>query len=409
MRVPVLLPRCLPAGPASPLRVRALTRPHKVPRASQRARAHLPACELGRRAPATEHAPEVARERRRLAPARLVQGVRQPMGKKSTKEKAAAKQKGARKGKNTKNASKESRQSGGCEGPASARYKTLEAQLDACGLRLKEMDADGNCMFRAVSDQLDGDDDDRAHLGRRKKVVDYMEAHEEQFAPFLEDDQDWKTYCSNMREDGTWGGHLELQALSLLEECNIVIHQLNECRWVIRNFDNAKTIQVSYHDGDHYNSVVGTNCRRVPAQAPGPLNVGPLPGIEEHVQAIVRELPVQEATAREAYLECGGDLHVTIDYLRAVGIEEEAVDVGGAGRKPTRTASEPNGEVERADGGPQSTGTNGLESSGAAGTAGTKSSRLVEARARRQERKEEKRLKKALIRYARQWRPGRVL
>ena len=86
-----------------------------------------------------------------------------------------------------------------------------------------------------------------------------------------------------MREDGTWGGHLELQAMALLEECNIVIHQLYEPRWEIRNFntEGAKTIQVnnsssvrtallcivmtqyilcsqvSYHDGDHYNSVTG--------------------------------------------------------------------------------------------------------------------------------------------------------
>ncbi len=33
-------------------------------------------------------------------------------------------------------------------------------------------------------------------------------------------------YCSAMREDGTWAGHLELQATSLVTGCNICIHQV---------------------------------------------------------------------------------------------------------------------------------------------------------------------------------------
>ncbi len=33
-------------------------------------------------------------------------------------------------------------------------------------------------------------------------------------------------YCSAMREDGTWAGHMELQATSLVTGCNICIHQV---------------------------------------------------------------------------------------------------------------------------------------------------------------------------------------
>ncbi len=61
-----------------------------------------------------------------------------------------------------------------------------------------------------------------------------------------------------MKQDKTWGGNIELQAMSLLFQINIAIHQLNSPRWEIVNFAGGKTIHLSYHDGDHYAS--GTCC-----------------------------------------------------------------------------------------------------------------------------------------------------
>ena len=52
-----------------------------------------------------------------------------------------------------------------------------------------------------------------------------LQAHPDDFAPFVEDDLSFERYCSNMREDAAWGGHLELQALSLMLRRNICIHQ----------------------------------------------------------------------------------------------------------------------------------------------------------------------------------------
>ncbi|CAI7832474.1 unnamed protein product, partial [Closterium sp. NIES-54] len=79
------------------------------------------------------------------------------------------------------------------------------------------------------------------HVELRQQVVDYIEEHETEFAPFVEDDMGFKEYCSSMREDSTWGGHMELQAVSLLLKRNICIHQLQQPRWNIVNFDDANT------------------------------------------------------------------------------------------------------------------------------------------------------------------------
>jgi OTU domain-containing protein 3 len=92
-----------------------------------------------------------------------------------------------------------------------------------------EMSADGNCLFRSLSDQLYHDFGSR-HVEIRDEVVDYMEDHKDDFVVFLVlDDQDdtddmgngmandndatdFESYCHDMRQDGTWGGNLELVA-----------------------------------------------------------------------------------------------------------------------------------------------------------------------------------------------------
>jgi OTU domain-containing protein 3 len=50
---------------------------------------------------------------------------------------------------------------------------------------------------------------------------------------------------------------LELQALSLLLRVNINVHQAGQPVWAINNFPPraAASLNLSYHNGDHYNSV----------------------------------------------------------------------------------------------------------------------------------------------------------
>ncbi|KAF7848707.1 hypothetical protein BT93_L1716 [Corymbia citriodora subsp. variegata] len=131
----------------------------------------------------------------------------------------------------------------------------FRAQLDALGLKIVQVTADGNCFFRALADQLEGNEDE--HGKYRSMVVQYILKNHEMFEPFIEDDVPFEEYCKTMDNDGTWAGHMELQAASLLTRSNICVHRNMSPRWYICNFDQpgACMIHLSYHDEEHYNSV----------------------------------------------------------------------------------------------------------------------------------------------------------
>ena len=89
----------------------------------------------------------------------------------------------------------------------------FRASLEADGrYAIMEMAADGNCLFRSLSDQLH-QDHGNAHGDIRSAVCDYIEQHEEDFSVFLvldeneedEDAADFESYVSMMREGKLFG------------------------------------------------------------------------------------------------------------------------------------------------------------------------------------------------------------
>ena len=99
--------------------------------------------------------------------------------------------------------------------------------LAADGLEIVYMSADGNCLFRSLSDQLFGDMGTH-HSDVRDNVCDFMEKNKEEFQLFLvfededdenqaeEDARDFEHYIQTMRQDGEWGGNLEIVAAARL-------------------------------------------------------------------------------------------------------------------------------------------------------------------------------------------------
>lgn len=59
--------------------------------------------------------------------------------------------------------------------------------------------------------------------------------------------------------DGTWGGQLELQIMSVLYGVNILIHQANDRTWSLENFEASRKpcVQLAYHNGVH---IMETSC-----------------------------------------------------------------------------------------------------------------------------------------------------
>ncbi|SBS81652.1 OTU-like cysteine protease [Plasmodium ovale curtisi] len=119
---------------------------------------------------------------------------------------------------------------------------------------IKSIRTDGNCLFRAVSDQLYNYEDNYKEI--RKRVVDHLLQNEDKYKNFLEYDESYKSYIDRISLDGTWGGQLELQAVGELFNVNILIYQENGCILEIKNHsDEKKCIQLHYASSEHYNSV----------------------------------------------------------------------------------------------------------------------------------------------------------
>ncbi|TYZ57462.1 hypothetical protein PybrP1_010850 [[Pythium] brassicae (nom. inval.)] len=126
--------------------------------------------------------------------------------------------------------------------------------LATVGCKLFEVEADGNCLFRSIGDQLFGDQ--HQHPEIRKRIVDFIELKRDDFEPFMEDEEKFEHYCKRMREDGTWGGNQELYAAARLFQVYVVIHQ-ESSRMVIEcdALRPQRVVHVAYHGSDHYDSV----------------------------------------------------------------------------------------------------------------------------------------------------------
>lgn len=76
----------------------------------------------------------------------------------------------------------------------------LTAQLSALGLRLHNTLGDGNCLFRALSDQLYGTESH--HLKLRAEITAWMAKYAERYEGFVEDDRSFEDHLRCMREPG---------------------------------------------------------------------------------------------------------------------------------------------------------------------------------------------------------------
>jgi len=136
-------------------------------------------------------------------------------------------------------------------------FASLNTQLGTLGLTLKQVPGDGNCLFRALTDQLYGNSND--HLLHRTQVVSYMRQHRDDFEPFVEDDISFDAHLSSLAENGTFAGNDSIVAFARKHNLTVVIHQLNKPLWQIHGGRDGSPgdseVHISYHNGDHYNSV----------------------------------------------------------------------------------------------------------------------------------------------------------
>jgi hypothetical protein len=82
-----------------------------------------------------------------------------------------------------------------------SQLASFAAVLRGDGYSLVEVERDGNCFFRSLADQLQANE--HGHEAFRKAVCDHLEAHEDEFSPFMsfgeseeEEDEDYDAYVA---------------------------------------------------------------------------------------------------------------------------------------------------------------------------------------------------------------------
>ncbi|PAA54352.1 hypothetical protein BOX15_Mlig016383g4 [Macrostomum lignano] len=138
--------------------------------------------------------------------------------------------------------------------------KTIEDEekfaqmMEKKGWCIKQMASDGACLFRAVADQIYGDQE--MHDEVRTNCLNYMSKNEEHFSQYVT--EDFAKYIARKRNVHCHGNHLEIQALAEVYNRPIEIYYYDiEPRNVFHG--EYKTdyppIRLSYHGSVHYNSI----------------------------------------------------------------------------------------------------------------------------------------------------------
>eukprot|EP01130_Rhizamoeba_saxonica_P005184 TRINITY_DN2074_c0_g1_i4.p2 TRINITY_DN2074_c0_g1~~TRINITY_DN2074_c0_g1_i4.p2 ORF type:complete len:224 (+),score=52.40 TRINITY_DN2074_c0_g1_i4:551-1222(+) len=130
--------------------------------------------------------------------------------------------------------------------------------LSTIGLEIKAMARDGNCLFHTIADQIYGDPD--MHDAVRRLCINYMEKERDHYSQFVT--EDFNSYLNRKRLDRSYGNHLELQAISEMYSRPLEIYI--DSAEPINMFQNREQtdippLRLSYHNGNHYNSVRDPN------------------------------------------------------------------------------------------------------------------------------------------------------
>ena len=136
----------------------------------------------------------------------------------------------------------------------------INKQVEDKHLRVKVVAADGNCLYRAIAEQLAQTDakmkSGSAYRIIRRKAANYLRDHADEFRFFLEDGVNYEAYCNQVEGSNgfgncfglslEWGGQLELRALALALQRPIHVYSADSPVVVI-----GEDIQVRTHHGIH--------------------------------------------------------------------------------------------------------------------------------------------------------------
>jgi len=136
--------------------------------------------------------------------------------------------------------------------------RRFERLMKRKGYVIKKMKEDGSCLFRAVADQIYGDQE--MHAVVRDHCMNYIEHNSDHYSQYMTETV--ADYVERKRFLGVHGNHLEIQALSEMYNRPIHIYCYSAEPINIFQGGNVKNdainvpVRLCYHRAVHYNSIV---------------------------------------------------------------------------------------------------------------------------------------------------------
>lgn len=140
------------------------------------------------------------------------------------------------------------------------REYRFERRMKNKGYDIKPMKEDGACLFRAVADQVYGDEE--MHSVVRQHCMDYIAKNRDYFAEYIT--EDFTSYINRKRGESVHGNHIEIQAMSEMYNRTIQVfcyspEPINTFHGTAQTETVNEPIRLSYHNSVHYNSIVDPN------------------------------------------------------------------------------------------------------------------------------------------------------
>eukprot|EP00011_Vannellida_sp_DIVA3-517-6-12_P003593 CAMPEP_0114613734 /NCGR_PEP_ID=MMETSP0168-20121206/5287_1 /TAXON_ID=95228 ORGANISM="Vannella sp., Strain DIVA3 517/6/12" /NCGR_SAMPLE_ID=MMETSP0168 /ASSEMBLY_ACC=CAM_ASM_000044 /LENGTH=260 /DNA_ID=CAMNT_0001824753 /DNA_START=199 /DNA_END=978 /DNA_ORIENTATION=- len=136
----------------------------------------------------------------------------------------------------------------------------IQAKLTPLGRTIHQVAADGNCLYSAVSDQLERVLQKKLSVKElRKLCADRIRQHSDDYQPFMDPSEPLEEYCKCVETTTEWGGDLEIRALAEALDASIVVHSASAPALAFGTSDHLPQLNVTYHKsyyalGAHYNS-----------------------------------------------------------------------------------------------------------------------------------------------------------
>ncbi|CAF1539096.1 unnamed protein product [Rotaria magnacalcarata] len=135
---------------------------------------------------------------------------------------------------------------------------TLTEQLALIGLKKVKILGDGSCFFRAISHQLNRNQND--HLLLPSEVINHLIKKKDFFLSFLDETYlTFDKYIEEMSKSVTYVDHLGVTATAtaVLIKKNIIIHELGKKPILVPGSDFVEDqVHLCYYPNIHYDSIV---------------------------------------------------------------------------------------------------------------------------------------------------------